>query len=602
LSNLPIRSKLLILFVVSALSAAVIFGVGAYSSYRLADAGAHEAQRVMLAGEKAKIQVATDSLASVLGKSLAGIADEPARVAFLRTAIKDAFFETDRSGYYFIYTGTTNVVHPVNPALQDKDLADLKGPDGVASVRELAKRADAGGGFVDFNWDKPGKGAQPKIGYATMIPGTKYWIGTGVYVDNVDAAAAEIASSMQAVGNSMNLADGAVFAIMFLVVLLPMNLMVSRGVVRRICETTEAAKRIAAGDLDVHLHASGTDEASQLQQALEAMAGALKNNLDALTAKEVEAMREAERSMQVAGEARLAAQKVEEANTAILGAVDGLTDVVTHVGAATRDLTALGGDIRRGAEQQQERLERTVDAMGQMRDAVSDVAQNAAEASKATGVTRETALEGTSLIKRTVEAMAGLKTMADALKVNMGQLGTQSEGIGAVIQVISDIADQTNLLALNAAIEAARAGEAGRGFAVVADEVRKLAEKTMAATGEVGHNIKAIQSMTRDTLDGVDKTMDAVDAAANLAEESGGKLRQILDAAEHSAAQVRAIAAAADQQSTSAQSIMESVGQVSEIARDNAGRAKDATNHFQNLSDQAGALTGLIKQLGSLDS
>ena len=399
----------------------------------------------------------------------------------------------------------------------------------------------------------------------------------------------------------MNLIDGAVFAVMFLAVLLPMSLMVSRGIVRPIRATTEAARRIAAGDLDVRLNASGADEASQLQQALEVMAASLKANLEALTEKEAEAQRQAGRSQQAAEEARLAARKVEEANAAMLATVTGLTGVVAHVGAATKDLTLLGHDIRQGAEQQQAGLERTVEAMGQMRDAVGEVAQNAAAASTATTLTRETALQGSSIVEQTRDAMGGLKTMADTLKTNMGQLGARSEGIGAVIQVISDIADQTNLLALNAAIEAARAGETGRGFAVVADEVRKLAEKTMAATGEVGQNIKAIQAMTRDNLDGVDRTMEAVDATAQLAEQSGDMLRRILGAAEHSASQVRAIAAAADQQAASAHAIMESVGQVSDIARDNADRAKNASQHFQNLSEQTGALTGLIDQLGSLE-
>uniref|UniRef100_I2Q300 Methyl-accepting chemotaxis protein n=1 Tax=Desulfovibrio sp. U5L TaxID=596152 RepID=I2Q300_9BACT len=601
MKNLHIRTKLLLLFLISTLSAAIIFGVGAYSSRRLAEIGAQEAAEAMMAGERAKIKVATDSLASVLSKSLSSFQDDAARTAFLRQAVKDAFFEEDRSGYYFVYTGTTNVAHPVNPALQGKDLAELKGPDGVYSVRDLARAAAAGGGFVTFSWAKPGKGDMPKIGYATMIPGSDYWIGTGVYVDNVNEAAANIVAHMGAEGDRMMYVDGAVFAVMFLLVLLPMSIMITRGIVRPIRETTEAARRIAAGDLDVHLTATGDDEAGQLQQALDAMAGSLKRNLDALTEKEAEAKREAGRSAQAAEEAREAAGRVEAANAAMLGAVHGLTGVVSEVGAATHDLTGLGQDIHQGARQQQERLENTAQAMGEMRDAVGEVARNAAEASKATGQTREIALEGAGIAKKTAQAMTELKSMADALKTNMGQLGTQSEGIGAVIQVISEIADQTNLLALNAAIEAARAGEAGRGFAVVADEVRKLAEKTMAATGEVGQNIKAIQAMTRENMDGMDNTMQSVDATARLAEQSGEMLRQILEAAEHSASQVRAIASAADQQAASAQAIMESVAQVSDIARDNAGRAKDASQHFQNLSDQTGALSGLIKQLGSLD-
>ncbi|AGW13334.1 methyl-accepting chemotaxis protein [Megalodesulfovibrio gigas] len=597
MKTLPIATRLLLLFAVSAFAAAVIFAVGVYSSNRLADVGAAEAQQVMLAGERAKIKVATDSMAQALSKALAAIPGEDAKVAHMREAIKDAFFEADRSGYYYIYTGTTNVAHPVNPALHGKDLVDLKGPDGVYSVRDLAKAATAGGGFVNFTWAKPGKGDTPKLGYATMIPGTSYWIGTGVYVDNVDDTAAAIAGRMNAAVDNWTLIDGLVFAVMFLLVLLPLSFKISRSIVGPIKATTAAAARIARGDLDVRLQASGADEISQLQQALETMAAALKRNLDALTDKEAMAMREAQRSQQAAAEAQEAVRKVETAHAAILATVNGLTDVVAQLDTATRDLTAIGRDIQQGAQGQQERLEHTAEAMSQMRDAVGNVAANASDAASVTGLTREAASEGEAIIRQTVAAMGGLKTLADSLKTNMNQLGVQSEGIGAVIQVISDIADQTNLLALNAAIEAARAGDAGRGFAVVADEVRKLAEKTMAATGEVGQSIKAIQSMTRDNLAGVDKTMRAVDDTAGLAHASGEKLRQILGAAEQAAAQVRTIAAAADQQAASAQAIMRSVDEVSGIARNSAGHAADAARHIQKLSQQTGALTGLIRQL-----
>ncbi len=599
MKHLPIATRLLILFFVSALSAGVIFAVGAYSSYSLAKAGADEARNDMLDGQRAKIKVATDVMAASLSKALAGLPDEAAKVSHLREAIKDAIFETDRSGYFFIYSGTTSVAHAVNPALHGKDLGDLKGADGVYSVRELARAAASGGGFVNFSWAKPGKGETPKIGYAAPIPDTPYWIGAGVYVDNVDEAAAAMAARMRETANRATLIDSLVFGVMFLVVLLPMSLVVSRGIVRPIRETTEAARRIASGDLDVHLEATGRDEASQLKQALEAMTVALRANLAALAEKEHEARAQAERSEQAAEEARKAMRQAEAAGAAMLATVHGLTGVVGELGSATRDLTAIGDGIRAGASGQRQRLETTAQAMGQMRDAVGEVAQNAAEASRSTALTRETATEGATLVSQAKTATDSLKAMADSLKADMGKLGSQSEGIGAVIQVISDIADQTNLLALNAAIEAARAGDAGRGFAVVADEVRKLAEKTMAATGEVGQSIQAIQAMTRDNRDSVDKTLAAVDHVAGLAEASGDKLRQIQTVAEQAAAQVRAIAAAADQQAVSARSIMDSMDDVSEIARENADRADDASRHFDNLANQTGALTGLIKQLNT---
>jgi methyl-accepting chemotaxis protein len=596
LKHLPIATRLLILFFVSALSAGVIFAVGAYSSYSLAKAGANEARSDMLDGQRAKIKVATDVMAAALSKALAGLPDEAAKVSHLREAIKDAIFETDRSGYFFIYSGTTSVAHAVNPALHGKDLGDLKGADGVYSVRELARAAAAGGGFVNFSWAKPGKGEMPKIGYAAPIPGTSYWIGTGVYVDNVDEAAAAMAARMRETANRATLIDSLVFGVMFLAVLLPLSLVVSRGIVRPIRETTEAARRIAAGDLDVHLEASGRDEASQLQQALETMAVSLRANLAALADKEHEARAQAQRSEQAAEEARQAMRQAEAAGAAMLATVQGLTGVVGELGNATRDLTAIGDGIRSGASGQRQRLESTAQAMGQMRDAVGEVAQNAAEASRSTALTRETATEGATLVSQAKTATVSLKAMADTLKADMGRLGSQSEGIGAVIQVISDIADQTNLLALNAAIEAARAGDAGRGFAVVADEVRKLAEKTMHATTEVAAAVGEIQTSTRQAVSGMDETKARVERTADMAEGSGAVLGRIVDQAGRIADMVRNIATASEQQSATSEEVSSSVAHINELSQDLTSRIAEAGERIREVRSMANHLAKLVEQ------
>ena len=597
MKHLSIATRLLILFCVSALSAGVIFAVGTYSSYSLAKAGADEARSDMLDGQRAKIKVATDVMAAALSKALAGRPDEAARVAHLREAIKDAIFETDRSGYFFVYSGTTSVAHAVNPALHGKDLGDLKGADGVYSVRELARAAAAGGGFVNFTWAKPGKGEMPKIGYAAPIPGTPYWIGAGVYVDNVDEAAAAMAARMRETANRATLIDSIVFGVMFLAVLLPMSLVVSRGIVRPIRETTEAARRIASGDLDVHLEVTGRDEASQLQQALEAMAVSLRANLAALADKEHEARAQADRSEQAAEEARQAMRQAEAAGEAMLATVQGLTGVVGELGGATRDLTAIGDGIRAGASGQRQRLESTAEAMGQMRDAVGEVAQNAAEASRSTALTRETATEGATLVSRAKNATDSLKAMADSLKADMGRLGSQSEGIGAVIQVISDIADQTNLLALNAAIEAARAGEAGRGFAVVADEVRKLAEKTMSATAEVGQAIGAIQDGTRRNIRNVDAAGSAIEAATGKAGASGQVLEAMVSFVDRATEQVASIAAAAEQQSAASEEINRSLGDISRIAEETSAIMERSAAAVGDLNRQTQVLRKLIADM-----
>jgi methyl-accepting chemotaxis protein len=179
----------------------------------------------------------------------------------------------------------------------------------------------------------------------------------------------------------------------------------------------------------------------------------------------------------------------------------------------------------------------------------------------------------------------------------MGRLGEQANGIGRIIDVINDIADQTNLLALNAAIEAARAGEAGRGFAVVADEVRKLAEKTMQATKEVGTVIRGIQDGTYDSIRNVDHAAAAVAETIDLAGRAGQNLQSIVVLVDNSARQVQSIATAAEQQSAGSNEINRAVGEISRISGETDASMRAAASAVELLVAQANSLRELIRSL-----
>ncbi len=281
----------------------------------------------------------------------------------------------------------------------------------------------------------------------------------------------------------------------------------------------------------------------------------------------------------------------------ILEVAHNATEIAQMVSSTATQLSAQINHAEEATQLSLAQMESTAHAMGGMNETVIEVARNAADASAVANDARTRADNGSKIVEQVVESIASVDQQASQLKEDMQQLGEHADSINTIMNVISDIADQTNLLALNAAIEAARAGEAGRGFAVVADEVRKLAEKTMQATVEVGNAIKDVQSSVEKNMLNVDSSVQNVAEATEQARQAGTSLTEILHLVDTSADQVRSIATAAEEQSSTFDEINQSISTVTQSANTMSVTMGEAAHAVRDLAEQASRLNELITQL-----
>ena len=296
-------------------------------------------------------------------------------------------------------------------------------------------------------------------------------------------------------------------------------------------------------------------------------------------------------------EIRTQQKQIQEQNTKISQAAAEAESISQHLATAAEELSAQVEQASKGAAAQRDRMAETATAMNQMNASVLEVARNASEASQVTADARKEASLGATNLGNLIKTIGEVHKQAVSLKDSMGKLGDQAQDIGNVMNVITDIADQTNLLALNAAIEAARAGEAGRGFAVVADEVRKLAEKTMDATKEVGSAIANIQSVADLNIQATENAVLKIAESTELAGKSGEVLNAIVQLMDNAASQVSGIATAAEEQSSTSEQINHSAEEVNQLSQEASEVMDQSASAVQDVARMAAELTQVIETM-----
>ena len=379
--------------------------------------------------------------------------------------------------------------------------------------------------------------------------------------------------------------------------ILILSFLLARAISKPISLTTAYASGLAAGRLDGVLEVKSNDEVGVLADALRAMVASLKEKIAEATKQSALAADEtakAQEALAMAEDRQRASQARQEA---MVRAVEQLQGVMGSVADVSGQLAAKINDTLQGAELQNGRTHETADAMEQMNQAVLDITRSASHASEVSVSARGKAVEGANIVDTMTAAISLVSKKSEVLSRDMDGLGVRAEEIGHILGVISDIADQTNLLALNAAIEAARAGEAGRGFAVVADEVRKLAEKTMAATKEVGDAISGIQKGTRDNIAQLSEAVSAVESVTLKAQEAGAALQDIVSLSDSVSAQVASIAAASEESSAISTQINRAVSEVRDISGEIRTGMQASSADVGDLTAQTQNLHEVIAQL-----
>ena len=380
----------------------------------------------------------------------------------------------------------------------------------------------------------------------------------------------------------------------------------ARGITRPLGVCSRVVEQAAGGDLELSSDTTAAlDQAERRGDEISVVARGVRHMMDGLRRLLGESEAKAREAIKATEEAKAATARAEDAakhaelarRDGMQSAANQLTEVVDIISAAATQLSAHISRSDVTASESAQRLAEAATAMNQMNSTVQEVARNASAASAMSAETRQKAEDGAAVVQQALVSIQETQQQTLRLKDDMQQLNEHARAISAIMGVISDIADQTNLLALNAAIEAARAGEAGRGFAVVADEVRKLAEKTMSSTSEVGSAINAIQQSTAKSMEGVDRAVEQIDQATKLANKSGNALTEIVSDAETTADEVRAIATASEEQSAASEQINQSIVQVNDMSTETAQAMTQAAQAVNNLSEQAKRLEKLITEM-----
>ncbi|MDR2690197.1 MAG: methyl-accepting chemotaxis protein [Azoarcus sp.] len=518
----------------------------------LSGAALHTLRKYLVEDRKEKVVELVESAYSAIeqlyNESQAGRISVTEAQNIAKTFIRAARYDEGRN-YIFVIDGNVNyVVFP--PAPEDEGVNVPKVQSNASRVSIMrnivgAARSTANGGFYNYLWPKPpSTDPIPKITYARYFEPWGWAVITGIYIDDVDEVFRE---ELYILGGITVVIMAAILLGAFLI-----NRSVMRQLGGEISEVVESAHIIARGDLTREIPFAPIGEGENLASAINAIQHKLRD---------------------VAGH--------------IDGMVQVLVDGVERVSRATAEIGSV-------AEEQARASNSTAAEIEEISGSIGEVSNTAAQSEKNAVIGNSISADGARMAAEAGKVITQVSNTVELSSQQIELLVQKSVEIGSIAKVIRDVADQTNLLALNAAIEAARAGEQGRGFAVVADEVRKLAERTTQATGEINAVIAAIQQETQSAVTAMGEAKPQVEKGLDLAKKVHEMLEGIHKEASSSLDSARMIAHATQEQATAVNDLAKNMAQIATLSEQSSAAMKDNAVSIKEISGVADKLKQLV--------